>query len=98
MVGDASIPLIPRKTFFGNANALSPQLSPDGRWLAWIAPADDVMNVWVAPRDDVTKARPLTRQTDRPIFDALVRAHECACAVQQRQGRRRELQPLVRRP
>ena len=33
MVGDTSIPLIPRKTFFGNANALSPQLSPDGRWL-----------------------------------------------------------------
>ena len=69
MVGHASIPLIPRKTFFGNANALSPQLSPDGRWLAWIAPDNGVMNVWVAPRDDVTKARPLTRETDRPIFE-----------------------------
>ena len=68
MVGHTDIPLIPRKTFFENANALNPKLSPDGRWLAWIAAVDDVMNIWVAPRDDLTKARPLTRQTDRPIF------------------------------
>jgi dipeptidyl aminopeptidase/acylaminoacyl peptidase len=68
MPGDCSIPLIARKTFFENANALNPRLSPDGRWLAWIAAADGVMNVWVAPRDDLVKARPLTRQTDRPIF------------------------------
>src|ERR1700692_4292881 len=61
-------PLIPRKTFFENANALNPQISPDGRWLAWIAAADGVMNVWVAPRDDLARARPLTRQTERPTF------------------------------
>src|SRR5262249_39180274 len=69
LFGDHSIPLIPRKTFFGNANAVNPKLSPDGRWLAWIAPAAGVMNVWVAPRDDVTQARALTRQTERPIFE-----------------------------
>jgi Tol biopolymer transport system component len=63
MVGDTSIPLIPRKTFFENANALNPRFSPDGRWLAWIAAVDGVMNVWAAPRGDLTKARPLTRQT-----------------------------------
>ena len=68
MVDHTSIPLIPRKTFFENANALNPRLSPDGRWLAWIAAVDGVMNVWVAPRDDLTRAQPLTRQTDRPIF------------------------------
>jgi len=68
MAGHANIPLIPRKTFFENANALNPKLSPNGRWLAWIAAVDDVTNVWVAPRDDLTKARPITRQTDRPIF------------------------------
>jgi dienelactone hydrolase len=68
MAGDTAIPLIPRKTFFENANALNPRLSPDGRWLAWIAPFDGVMNVWVAPPDDLTNARPLTRQTERPIF------------------------------
>jgi dipeptidyl aminopeptidase/acylaminoacyl peptidase len=68
MAGDTSIPLIPRKTFFENANALNPLLSPDGRWLAWIAAVDGVMNVWVAPRDNLARARPLTHQTDRPIF------------------------------
>jgi acylaminoacyl-peptidase len=68
MTGIDAITLIPRKTFFENANALSPRLSPDGRWLAWLAAFDGVMNVWVAPRDDLSKARPLTHQTDRPIF------------------------------
>ena len=68
VVGGSTIPLIPRKTFFENANALNPRLSPDGRWIAWIAAVDDVMNVWMAPRDDLAKARPLTTQTDRPIF------------------------------
>jgi dipeptidyl aminopeptidase/acylaminoacyl peptidase len=67
MTGDPGIPLIPRRTFFENAHALNPRLSPDGRWLAWIAAADGVMNVWAAPRDDLSKARPLTQQTERPI-------------------------------
>jgi dipeptidyl aminopeptidase/acylaminoacyl peptidase len=68
MISDTPIPLIPRRTFFENAHAINPRLSPDGRWLAWIAAADGVMNVWVAPRDDLSKARPLTRQTERPIL------------------------------
>jgi acylaminoacyl-peptidase len=68
MLQGASIPLIPRRALFGNADALDPRLSPDGRWLAWLAAADGVMNVWAAPRDDPSKARALTRQTDRPIF------------------------------
>jgi dipeptidyl aminopeptidase/acylaminoacyl peptidase len=68
MAGHTNIPLIPRKTFFENANALNPKLSPDGRWLTWIATADGVMNVWVAPRDDLANARAITCQTDRPIF------------------------------
>lgn len=64
----ATVPLIPRKTFFENAYALNPKLSPDRRWLSWLAAVDGVMNVWVAPREDLSKARPLTRQTERPIF------------------------------
>lgn len=68
MEGTADAPLIPRKVFFDNAYALDPQLSPDGRWLSWLAAVDGVMNVWAAPREDMTKARPLTRQTGRPVF------------------------------
>lgn len=40
------------------------------------------MNVWAAPRDDLAKARPLTRETDRPIFEhwfARTNAHLLFC-------------------
>ncbi len=41
-------PLIPRDVLFGNPERVSPQLSPDGKRLAWIAPDDkDVLQVWV---------------------------------------------------
>ena len=66
MTGD-DIPLISRRILFGNPSWLQPRLSPDGRWLSWLAPVDDVMNVWVAPSDAPHRARPLTRHTDRPI-------------------------------
>jgi len=62
-----SVPLIPRRTFFENPHAFAPTLSPDGRWLSWMAAVDGVLNVWAAPRGDLTKARPLTHETDRPI-------------------------------
>jgi len=51
------IPLIPRKLLLGNPTRLAPQLSPDGRVLAWLAPVDDVMNIWVAPVDAEAIAR-----------------------------------------
>jgi len=39
--------LIPRAFLFGNPQRVSPQLSPDGKKLAFIAPFQDVLNVWV---------------------------------------------------
>ena len=68
MEDTADAPLIPRKVFFENANALDPDLSADGQWLSWLAAVNGVMNVWAAPREDLTQARLLTRQTERPIF------------------------------
>src|ERR1700753_565832 len=41
--------LIPRSVLFGNPERTSPQISPDGGSLAWIAPRDGVLNLWVAP-------------------------------------------------
>ncbi len=41
--------LIPREVLFGNPERVSPNISPDGSRLAWIAPRDGVLNVWVAP-------------------------------------------------
>ena len=64
--GDAP-PLIPRQVFFGNPDKASPQISPDGAWLGWLAPVDGVLNVWVAPADEPAEARPVTRDTGRGI-------------------------------
>ncbi len=41
-------PLIPRDVLFGNPDKASPNLSPDGLHLAYLAPdTNDVLNVWV---------------------------------------------------
>jgi dipeptidyl aminopeptidase/acylaminoacyl peptidase len=71
------VELIPRSVLFGNPERTSPELSPDGSRLAWIAPLDGVLNVWVAPVAagsehvaggvDRDAARPLTQDADRGI-------------------------------
>ena len=61
------VPLIPRKTLFGNPDKASLQLSPDGAHLAYLAPYDGVLNVWVAPRDNLDAAQPVTHDTGRGI-------------------------------
>ncbi|UCC31629.1 MAG: hypothetical protein JSU86_04995, partial [Phycisphaerales bacterium] len=40
-------PLIPREVLLGNPDKASPQISPDGRRLTYIAPCEGVLNVWV---------------------------------------------------
>ncbi len=43
-----SSPLIPREILFGNPERTSPKLSPDGKYLAYIAPDEkNVLQVWV---------------------------------------------------
>jgi dipeptidyl aminopeptidase/acylaminoacyl peptidase len=60
-------PLIPREKFFGNPSKTAGRLSPDGKWLSWIAPQGGVLNVWVAPASNPKSARPLTNERLRPI-------------------------------
>jgi dipeptidyl aminopeptidase/acylaminoacyl peptidase len=60
-------PIIPRAVLFGNPERVFPQVSPDGRMLAYLAPDSGVLNVWVrtiGKRDD----RPVTHDRTRPIF------------------------------
>ena len=52
MLNDSDIPIIPRKHLFENPAYLNPRISPDGRWLSWVADVDGVMNVWIAPSED----------------------------------------------
>ncbi|MCY0387300.1 S9 family peptidase [Robbsia sp. Bb-Pol-6] len=59
--------MVPRALLFGNPRRASATISPDGRWLAWLAPLDGVLNLWRAPADQPDAARPLTRDTGRGI-------------------------------
>lgn len=47
--------LIPRDVLFGNPQRVQPRISPDGRYLSYLAPHEGVMNIWirsVGARDD----------------------------------------------
>lgn len=59
--------LIPRKILFGNPTRALAKLSPDGRYLSYLAPLDGVMNVWVAPTDDLESAKPITQERIRNV-------------------------------
>ena len=58
--------LIPRSVLFGNPEKTSPQISPDGKRMAYLAPVNGVLNVWVGTvgQDDY---QPVTRDTDRGV-------------------------------
>jgi dipeptidyl aminopeptidase/acylaminoacyl peptidase len=59
--------LIERTKLFGNPSRSAGRISPDGKWLSWLAPRDGMMNIWVAPVADLANARPLTAEKVRPI-------------------------------
>ncbi len=65
--GTAATPrLIPRRVLFGNPERADPQVSPDGRRLAYLAPLDGVLNVWTGPIDG-DEFTPITHDTDRGV-------------------------------
>jgi dipeptidyl aminopeptidase/acylaminoacyl peptidase len=59
--------LIPREVLFGNPDRTSVRISPDGRLISFLAPANGVLNVWVGPIDDPDAAQPVTHDTGRGI-------------------------------
>jgi dipeptidyl aminopeptidase/acylaminoacyl peptidase len=61
-------PLVDRELFFGNPEIAGAQISPDGKYIAFIKPLKDVRNVWVKGVDEpFDKAKPLTDEAKRPI-------------------------------
>ena len=66
MIGTAHS-LIPRRALFDNPTFFGARLSPDGRWISWLAPMDGVLNVWMAPSNDIKAGEPVTRTKGRPI-------------------------------
>ncbi|MDG2054425.1 MAG: S9 family peptidase [Phycisphaerales bacterium] len=63
--GDATS-LIPRAVLFGNPQRAGVEISPDGKWIGYLAPLDGVLNVWIEPVDG-GEARAITTSADRPI-------------------------------
>jgi dipeptidyl aminopeptidase/acylaminoacyl peptidase len=60
-------PLIERAKLFGNPSRTQGRISPDGKWLSWIAPSEGTLNIWVAPVSNPSAARVLTDERTRPI-------------------------------
>lgn len=61
-------PLIPRDILFGNPERARPQLSPDGKYLAHIAPDDkNVLQVWLRAVDQDEESRQVTNDKKRGI-------------------------------
>ncbi|HEU4338791.1 MAG TPA: S9 family peptidase [Planctomycetota bacterium] len=61
-----AVDLIPREALFGNPERANPQISPDGKKLAWLAPDEGVLNVWVRTFG-ATDDRPVTSDRKRGI-------------------------------
>ena len=59
--------LIARAALFGNPVRTQARLSPDGRYISYLAPKDGVLNVWLAPSSNLQAARPITEDRGRGI-------------------------------
>ena len=56
----SGLTLIPRRDLLGNPDRVSPQLSPDGKRLSFLAPVNGVLNVWVGPGGRYRQRPPVT--------------------------------------
>lgn len=59
--------LIARAALFGNPVRTQARLSPDGRYLSFLAPKEGVLNVWLAPFANLQAAKPITDDRTRGI-------------------------------
>src|SRR5438552_8021931 len=61
-------PLIDRELFFGDPEISGAQLSPDGKYIAFLKPLNKTRNIWVKEAaEPFSAARPVTNDTKRPI-------------------------------
>jgi len=60
--------LIDRELLFGNPEITGAQVSPDGKYLAFVKPWKDTRNLWVKKTEEsFSSARLLTTETKRPV-------------------------------
>src|SRR5579862_2587989 len=60
-------PLIRRKLLFGNPERAMARISPDGKWISFLAPSNGVMNLWFRGSDSLATDTLLTADTGRGI-------------------------------
>jgi dipeptidyl aminopeptidase/acylaminoacyl peptidase len=61
-------PIVDRELYFGDPEISGAQLSPDGRFIAFLKPLKGTRNIWVKTSSEpFEKARPITADTKRPI-------------------------------
>src|SRR5690349_4667302 len=61
-------PLLDRELLFGNPEIAGAQISPDGKFIAFLKPYKDTRNIWVKRTEEpFTAARLITSDTRRPI-------------------------------
>lgn len=52
--------LIPRKALFDNPDKVGVSISPDGKYISYLSPKNDVMNLWIADIDNVHNTQLIT--------------------------------------
>lgn len=63
----AAPPIIPRQVLFGNPEKATGEISPDGKWLGYVAPDEGVLNVFIAPREHPDQAKVITHDRNRGV-------------------------------
>jgi hypothetical protein len=65
---DTQPPLIDRELFFGDPEISGAQLSPDGKFIAFVKPFKGTRNIWVKRAEDpFDSAKPITADKSRPV-------------------------------
>jgi len=65
----SSSKMIEREVLFGNPERVSVRLSPDGKYLSYVAPYQEVLNIWIAPLNNVKDAFVITQDEKRGIHN-----------------------------
>lgn len=60
-------PIIPRGLLFGNPCRAAGKISPDGKWISWLAPSNGVLNIWISSAAETEGDWVMTKATERPI-------------------------------
>lgn len=64
----AQPPLIDRELFFGDPEISGAQISPDGKYIAFLKPFHKTRNIWVKRTEEpFESAKPISNDTKRPI-------------------------------